>query len=278
MFSFIAALMQAGNVVIDKVILTRRQVAVHVFVPILFLFLFLLTAVLYPFLGHMSPAVFEVKNLVLFGLMILFALVWNFFYYRGIQSEKVQEFEIFLMFQPLITILMAGVFLRSELNIHVFLAALVASIFLILAQMNSAHIELKRGAICMITAVVFMSAELITIRVLLNYFSPVALYAVRTGVISLFFYIYYHPKMLRVSSVNIGWIFLAAFFGISQMILKFYGFERYGVVYTSLVLIIAPLLVYFASIVFFHEKWKARTFVSALVILGCIVYATVLGR
>lgn len=275
MFPFISVVTQAGGVILDKIILTRRQVALHIHIPILFLFLFLVTAIFYPFLGKISPEIFELKNLALFLGMIIFAIIWNYYYYKGIQEEKVQKFELILMFQPLLTIVLASVLLKGESNIRIDIAAIIAAIALIISQIKKHHFEISTGAIDMILAVVFMSLELIIIRLVLNFLSPVSLYAIRTGIMFLFFYVIYRPKIFQVSHINILLIFSNAILGAVQMVTKFYGFEVYGVVYTSLILILSPLIIYLASIYFFHEKLKIRTVISALVILGCIVYATV---
>lgn len=252
--------------------------AVHVFVPILFIFLFLLTATLFPFLGKISPDILTLKYLLLFLGMIATAIIWNVYYYKGLQAEKVQEFELIVMFQPLLTILLATVFLRGERNIHIEIAAFIASICLIIAHINKNHLKLSKGATQLVLAVVFMSVELIIIDLLLNVMSPVALYAIRTGILLIFFYFYFKPQISRVANSNTWLIFVTAILGVTQMVSKFYGFNMYGVIYTSLVLILAPLLVYIISAVYLHEKLKPRMVISALVIVGCIVYATVLGR
>ena len=278
MFAFLAALSQAGGILVDKIILTRRQVEIHVFTPILFLFLFLLTSLLFPFLGKVSSELFSPYYLIIFLGMLLTAIIWNFFYYRGVRSEKIHEFELIIMAQPLLTILLATIFLKGERNIHIEIAAFIAAIALIIAHIRKKHLELSKASIGLIIAIIFMSIELILIKLLLNVFSPVALYSIRTGIIFIFFYFYFKPQMFRASNINVLLILLTSFLGVVQMVSKFYGFEQFGVIYTSLILILSPLLVYIISTIFMHEHLKARTVISALVILGCIVYATVLGR
>jgi len=278
MFAFIAALAQVGGVIVDKITLTRKQVSVHVFVPILFLFLFLSTAILYPFLGHINPDLFTLRYLLLFGAMIVTAVIWNIFYYQGVQSEKFHEFEMILMFQPLLTILLAVLVLKGERNIHIEIAAIVAAAALIISHIKKQHLEFSSGSYKLILAVVFMSVELIIIKEMLNVLSPVSLYFFRTGIIFIFFYIFYHPKVNQVVPANYSLILLTGLLGTAQMVTKFYGFDYYGVVYTSLVLILSPMLVYIVSTIFLHEKLKTRTVISALVILICIVYATLAGK
>lgn len=278
MFPFIATLAQVGGILIDKITLTRRQVAIHVFVPILFLFLFLLTGLLFPFWGEISGRIFEIRYLLIFLVVIISAIIWNIFYYQGVQSEKVHEFELIVMFQPLLTILLATIFLKGERNFPIEIAAIIAAIFLIIAHFKKTHLEITPGGYKLVLAVVFMSVELILIKILLEALSPVALYFIRTGIIFVFFFLFYRPQMNKVANQNTLLILSSAALGTAQMITKFYGFEQYGVIYTSLILILAPILVYICSTIFLHEKMKFRTVASAIVILGCIIYATVAGR
>ena len=278
MFPFVAAITQAAGIIIDKVILTRRQVEIHVFIPILFLFLFLLTAILFPFLGEISDQVFKPYYLIIFSSMLIAAATWNFFYYRGVQSQKVHEFELIIMFQPLLTILLASFFLSGERNLHLEIAALIAALALIFAHIKKTHFEISKGSAGLILAVVFMSIEIILIRIMLDVFSPVALYFVRTGILFLLFMFIYRPHLAKVANSNFLLIFMTSLLGTTQMVTKFYGFQELGVIYTSLILILAPILVYFASTIFLHERLKPRIIIAATVILGCIVYATVMMK
>jgi len=278
MFALIAAISQASGVIVDKIILTRKRVEVHVFIPALFMFLMLLTAILMPSLGKVSTEFLSVKYIGIFLAMLVAAIIWNVFYYRGIQKEKVQELELIMMFQPLFTIFLAAVLVERNINAHVFIASVVAAMALIVAHLRKMHFQFTEYTSGLILAVVFMSVEIILQKILLEVFSPVALYFTRTLVIFLFFYFYYRPRMEQISSVNTWLILTSSALGVAQMVTKFYGFETYGVIYTSLVLILAPVLVYMLSRITLHERLKVRTVVCAVVILGCILYATFLGQ
>lgn len=278
MFPILAALSQVGGTLIDKIVLSRRQVGMRLFVPLLFLFLFVFSAVLYPWLGHISSVIFTPYYIIIFILMIATAIVWNIFYYRGVQKEKMSDFELIIMFQPLLTIILAVVFLRDGQSPTLIIVSIIAAIALILAHFEKRHLEFSDGALSLILAVVLMSVELILIKILLNVFSPVALYATRTAVMFIFFYFYFRPQIFRVGNMNLSLIVSSAALGVLQMVAKFYGFQQFGVVYTSLVLIAAPLLIYFFSSVLLHEKIKPKVLAAAVVILGCILYATVLGK
>jgi len=278
MFPLIAAVSLSAGVLVDKIILTRKRIALHVYIPVLFLFLCLTVGVLFPFLGWVNADFFKPLYLLVFLAMIVAAIIWNLFYYRGLQSEKVHEYELIMMFQPLLTILLATLFLKGERNIHIIIASVIAAIALIASHIKKQHFELSPGAWKLVWAVIFISIELILLKVLLNVFSPVALYFFRTGILFIFFFLYYRPQLNKIAPLNLWLILASAALGTVQMVAKFYGFEAYGVIYTSLILILSPLLVYILSTLFLHERLKTRTVVSFLVILGCIVYATILGK
>lgn len=242
------------------------------------MFLMLLTALLMPSLGKVSSSFWQTKYIFGYLLMLLTAIVWNIFYYLGAQKEKVQEFELIMMFQPLLTIFLAALLIERGINTNIFIASVIAGLALIVAHLRKMHFEFDQYSLGLILAVVFMSVEIILQKILLAVFSPVALYFTRTLVLFLFFYFYYKPRVEQVGPTNAILILTSSALGVAQMVTKFYGFESYGVIYTSLVLILAPVLVYFLSSLMLHERIKFRTVACGLVILGCIVYATLLGK
>lgn len=275
MFSIIAALTQAGGVIIDKIVLTRRQVELRVFIPVLFLFLFITTGLAVPFLTKIDPRLFTPYYLILFAAMLVLAVLWNIFYYKGAQAEKVHDFELIVLTQPLVTIILAAVFLKSEQHWSVVSAAVIASIALIFAQIKKEHFEFSRESWGLVAAVILMSAELIIIKLLLNVLSPVALYFARTVILFLFFWIFYRPHWGQIAPKNYGLILLTAALGTVQMVTKFYAFENVGIVYTSLILILSPILVYFVSKFFLHENINRKQTFAFAIILLCVIYATV---
>jgi len=277
LFPLIAALTQAGGIIIDKITLTRSRVELRVFIPIVFICLFFLTAVMFPWLGWISADFLTPKYQLLFWAMIVVAIAWNFFYYKGAQAEKVHDFELIIMGQPLVTILLASIFLTNEQNWHIVIAAIVASVALIVSRIQKEHIVLTPAMWGLVAAVILMSIELILIDYLLKVLSPVSLYAFRTGIIALFFLSFYRPHLKQVSPHHYALMIASSALGVIQMVSKFYGFTEFGVIYTSLILILAPVLVYIIATIWLHEKLKIKQILAGLVILSCILYATILG-
>jgi len=58
------------------------------------------------------------------------------------------------------------------------------------------------------------------------------------------------------------------------MVLKFYGFINFGVIETTMVLILGPMMVYVYSYFYFKEKLYKRDIVAAIVVVAMILWVT----
>jgi len=122
--------------------------------------------------------------------------------------------------------------------------------------------------------VLLAAIEAIFDRQLLEVYSPSALYAVRTGLVFLSLWLVFRPNFRRLTSQNILSIFILAIIATSYMTFMFSGFKDFGVVFTTLILTLTPILIYFFTVVFLKEKLRKRVVLAAAIILACIIYAT----
>lgn len=273
--SIIASIGYAGGIISSKLILAKHRVPVMRYIPLLFIWLCVLTAIFLPMFGKVNWHLFwDVKYITLFILMVVVAATWNMFYYRGIQKEEIHEFELIMLMSPLVTVLLAGIFLPDERNVSVFIAALVASAALLITRFRHHHVRIGKVAWQTMLAMVLMSFESIVIKELLSVFSPVSLYFVRTLTLSIVFLIIYKPKILSVSKEVYALTIFSAIFGVVQMVLKYYGFGSLGVVETTMILVLGPFLVYFYSAFFFRERLFKRDIFAAATVVASILYVT----
>lgn len=271
----IASIGYAGGVIVDKIVLSKYRVPVLRFVPLLFVWLAVITAIFVPIWGKINlPEFISVKFVLLFLAMILVAVVWNIFYYRGIQREEIHEFELIMLLSPLTTIIFAEIFLPSERSLPIFVAGLIGSLTLIITRFRHHHLKISTTTWQTILAMILMSGESILIKNLLVVMSPVALYFIRTTIIAIIFLIIYRPKLFEMQKTAYALTILSAIFGVVQMVLKFYGFASLGVVETTLILVLGPFIVYFFSTYYFKEKLYKRDIFAAAVVVACILYVT----
>lgn len=271
--AIIASLGYAGGVVADKFILSKYRVPVMRFIPLLFIWLAIITAVFLPRWGSFDLATLENwRYIALFIAMIVTAVVWNILYYQGIQKEDLHEFELIMLLSPLVTIIFATIFLKSERSWGIFIPGIIAASALLATRYRRHHMAITKTAWRTIIAMALFSFESILIKELLGAFSPVALYFVRTAVIAIVFTVLYRPKLLAMPRNAFALVILSAIFGVVQMVLKFYGFSNLGVVETTMILVLGPFLVYIASSAFFKEHYHKRDILAAAVVVLCILY------
>jgi len=273
--AFFAAVGYAGGIVVDKVVLSQYRIPVKRFVPLLFIWLATITAFLLPKFASVDWPLFgTTKYLLLFLAMFAVAITWNSFYYRGIQSEEIHEFELVMLLSPLVTIVLSEIFLPSERNVELFIAGAIASVALIFSRFKHHHLQITKNTSIIFIAMFFMSAESIIIKMLLDVFSPVALYFIRTAVMAVIFLLFWRPKLLSMPARCFAYTIISAVFGVIQMVLKFYGFAKLGVVETTVILVLGPFLVYFFSAFYFKENLKKRDIISALIVIASVIYIT----
>jgi len=278
LLALISAVTNGIGLIWDKIILSRERVTLRVFLPVVFVFLFVFTVILVPWFGQLDLSVALLPNsLFLLFLMVVIAVAWNVLFYQSIQRETTHQHELVVMMSPLITVLLAAVFFPEEFNGTIFILALIASGALLFAKMTREHQVFTRTSYNTFLGVVLMSTETIIIRELLYVYNPVALYAVRTLILALFFTGYYRPHYNRISNKHWLMMALSSVFGVVIMLTRFFAFEQLGVIYTTLVAILAPVIVFFGSWEILHEKIRPRVIFASIVILVCVSIATVLA-
>lgn len=274
LFALLSALASAGNVLLDKFVLAKQRMKVSDYIPLLFVFLFLVTFLTLPWLGGVNEVLmFSQQYIFYFVLMVLLAVIWNIFYYQGLQKEKIIEFEMIILLTPLATVLLAALFFPEEFDPPVFWAAVIASLALLFSHLRKHHFEFDKYSLHLLLAVVLMAMEAMVQKELLYIYAPATLYALRTGLLALFFGLYYRPIMAHVNDHSFRLVFATAFLGAVYMVTKFYGFQQIGVTFTTLVLLVTPVITSWADAKLNGTPVKRRTILAFVVILLCVLYA-----
>lgn len=279
----IAAITTAAGVIMDKIVLSYQKVGHRQFLVIIFFFLFLLCLLIYPFLGKIDPRAFTSDYLILLILVIIIASIYNILFYHGVEKEKIAEVELIIMLSPLTTILIASIFLQAERNLNVFLAGIVASGALVLSHLRQYHLTFGVFQKGLLLYIILYPLEAVLIKNLLFLYSPLALYLIRTFGVFVVLAIWYlciapylrgEPKLTfkNWKAKNYQWCLAIAALAVLQMVLTYYAYVGFGVVFTTIVLTLAPILIYLGSVVILKEKLKKRIILAAIIILACIIY------
>jgi len=278
--ALLSAIASGGGLLISKITLTKERVTLRVFLPIVFVFLCGLTLLLVPSFGRVDWQLALLPNaLFLLFLLIIIALAANVLLYQSIQREKVHEHELIVMTGPVITVLLAAAFFPEEFDWRIFVLALVASLALLFVKAERGrHFAINQTSYNTFLAVILIATETIITRELLYHYTPVALYAIRTFFLAIFFLAYYRPRTRQVSVKHWWLILAAAVIGVIEMLARYYAFGELGVIYTTLIMVIGPVIAFIISWEVLHERIKSRVVIASVVILVCVALATVVKQ
>lgn len=274
----VASIFNATSTILDKIVLSRYKADVYNFIIALFVALWAFTGLSLPWLGSIDfTSAFSFLGFLYLALLVIFAFIWNILYYKAQQHETVQEFEIIIMTQPLFISLMAAIFLADERNWHILVATLIASMAFIFSHLRRDHLQIGKYTWYLLIAVFFIAAETLMRKLLLEWYSPAALYFVRTGILAMLFIIVWHPSNFSLPKKAWPHTIISGLIGAIMMVLTFYGYKNLGIVLTTLILMLGPILTYLLDFVILKEKLRPRIVIAAVVILLCIVYAGLLS-
>ena len=267
----IAATLSAITIILEKYILSYQKVDYKTFNVLIFFFLFLISLLFFPKFGWLNSNAGTPYFIFIGILMVATAASWNVLFARALEHEKIIEFEIIQMFQPLLTILLGSLIFATERSIYILPFAFIASIALIASRIKKHHLSFDKFSKILLLAVFLMAIEMVFIKILLAVYSPVALYCLRTFLVFLVLVIFFRPKFAGLNYKKILIMAGTAFLAVIQMVLIYASVGSEGLVFTTLVLILTPILIFIFSIIFYHEKFSFRTLLLYLIIIGCIV-------
>jgi len=271
------ALAYALGITLDKIVLSKWRVDYRTYTVVLFIFLVVICLALYPFLGHIDRAALELKYLIYITIVVILATIFNIFFYLGIEREKVQEFEMILLLQPLVIILVAALLLRSERNWMILPPAIIASLALILSHLRRNHIHFDKYALLLLLVVFTSAFETVLLKELMAVYSALALYLVRVAICLPFLWLFMKPTFEKLNFRNTFVIFITAVLAVLQLTLSFWSYFHLTIVFTMIGLVVGPVLVYFFAAIFLKEKLTWRSMIAAVIILACVVWATLIS-
>jgi len=273
--AFLAAIASAGNDTGLKYLLGKLKLPLKYYLPYVFVLITIISAFSLRLDAHIAAGAFSFHYILLFILMIAAAAIWNVLIAESLQTEPLCEYELIILTAPLITIVLATIFLPAERDIHIFFAGIIASLTLVATKIRRHHLQLSKSAKRTLWAVLFIAIETILLRKLLVVYSPMVLYFARVFVIAIIFLFIYKPdaNVLKYRDA-MRWLIIVSLLGGTMMILKYYALRTIGVSETTIILLLGPVLTYLPSYFYFHERKEfKRDLIGALVIVGCIIYS-----
>jgi len=275
----LGAIALATATIMQRMILRKKTMNIKFYQSAEFLAIVLASLPLLYFFWRIDSGAFSLKNILIFVLVIVFSIIANILTYYSMKWEKVSNLEPAKMLEPLFVIIFAIIFSflfegLYERNFNIIIPALIAAGALVFSHIKRYHLDFNKYFIAAIVGSIFFALELIISRLILDYYSPVTFYFLRCISIAILSTIIFRPKYQKLEN-KVKWQILAiGAIWVIYRVAIYYGYLYLGVVSTTLMIMLGPIFIYLFAWKFLKEKLSWRNIVAAVVILACILYAT----
>ncbi|MFH1917669.1 MAG: DMT family transporter [Nanoarchaeota archaeon] len=275
----LGALALAGTTIMERIVLKTRKINIRPFQTFTFLASVIVMLPLIYFFWKADSQAFELKNILIFLLVIIFSMAANLFAFYSLKWEKVTHLEPARMLEPLFVVTLAIFFSffsgLYERNLNVIIPSLIAASALVFSHIKKHHLEFNKYFLAAIAGSLFFALELIVSRLILNYYNPLSFYFLRCSSIFLISIILFRPKLSNLKGRIKYEIFGIGILWVVYRLIVYYGYLHYGVIFTTLIIMLGPVFIYLFAWKFLKEKLELRNIVAAVVIVGCVLYAMI---
>jgi len=276
----VGAIALAGGTILERIVLRKKKVGVELYQTASFLAIIISLLPLVYFFWKLDSEAFGARNILIFALVILFSMIANLLVFYSLKWEKVGNLEPARVLEPLFVILLAIVFSffaenLFERNLKIIIPALIASLALILSHIKKYHLKFNPYFVAAIIGSFFFALELVISRLILDFYSPVTFYFLRS--LSIFFLslLIFKPDFKKLDK-KVRWqIFATGFIWMIYRVIVYYGYLKVGVIFTTLLLMLGPIFVYALAHFILKEKISWQNFAAAIVIVGSVAYAII---
>ena len=276
---FFGAVALATGTIVERIVLRKEQISVKFYQAAQFLAIVLVMLPFVYFFWNVSSDFYSTRNIGIFSIVILFSLIANFFTFYSMKWERLGKLESAKITEPLFVILLAFILsfiFGQELfnrNPNVLIPAFISACALIFSHVQKSHLRFSKYYLAALVGSFFFASELVTSRLILDYFNPITFYFLRCVSILFVSIILFRPKFHEgIDRKTIFQILATGAIWFIYRIILYFGYTHFGIVETTLTIMLGPVLVYFFAWKFLKEKLTWRNLVTAGVILLSVLY------
>jgi drug/metabolite transporter (DMT)-like permease len=276
----LGALALGIGTILDKFNLRNKKIDIKLYQVASFLALVLILLPLIYFFWRLDSGAFELKNILIFVGIIISATIANLFIYYSERGAKITSIEPAIIVETFFVILLTiffGLFVKgfSETSSKIIIPTLIALAALIFPYLKKEHLKLNKYFIAAILGSFFFALELVLSKFILDFYSPITFYFFRCLFIFIISWIIFMPNFKKLNVKNWVLILITGAFYVGYRIATYYGYLHYGIILTTLIMMIAPVVIYVLASRFLKEKLNWKNIVSSAIILGCVVYVLI---
>lgn len=276
----LGAIALATGTIFEKIILKKKQIKITQYQTLSFLSIILAMLPFIYFFWKITPEALEIKNLIIFLLVIISSLTANLFAFYSLKWEKVSNIQPARILESLFIVLLALIFSffinpnLYERNLNIIIPAVIAGMALVFSNIKKDNLEFNKYVISAVLGSFFFALELVISRLILDFYSPVSFYFLRCCAVFVLSIVIFRPKITNVDKKTFGIIFLTGFIWFIYRVVIYYGYLNYGIIFTTLMVMLGPIFIYFFAYKFLKEKLNWKNIISAIIIILCVLYAS----
>ena len=119
----------------------------------------------------------------------------------------------------------------------------------------------------------FFGLELVLSKLILILYSPITFYFFRCLFVLIISLILFRPNFKSLNKKTSLMILIAGALFVVYRVATYFGYLQYGIMFTTLIIMISPIFVYFLANKFLKEKLNWKNIISSIVIIACVLYA-----
>lgn len=274
----LGAIALASVTILEKYILRNKKIDIKLFQTSAFLAAVLVMIPLIYFFWKLDPQALQSTNILIFLGVVIISVLANISMFFAIKWEKVSNLEPALILEPLFTVLLALIFSLFIQGLYdtkptVIIPAIIAGITLVVTHIKKHHLDFNKYFLAAIAGAFFFALELVMTRLILDYYTPISFYFLRSTAVLLLSFLLFRPKFSKLKS-SVKWqILLIGALWVLYRIIVYYGYLKLGFIFTTLIIMLGPIFVYLFAKIFLKEKLEKRNIIAAIIIVGCVLYA-----
>jgi len=278
LFPIIAAILQAGSLTLDKVILSIRRVNFKTYTGVSFPLIFIITLAI--FFIFRPPLSFDLLAGNLWWLLVIsigMTIATNLIFYRALDGDHLGEIQTIDLLRNIPIIIFVSFVFADERNFAVIIPALIASIAVIWSHWERHRFKIAKYTLFfLIWSLATASVGALISKILLAHWNPISLELVRSGVMALILGPLFFKHASKISLKTFIFLLATNILTSIAWILFYFSYQRSGVIYTVLIFSVQPLLVYLASVFFLKERVQRKKAIAFVIVLLSIGIAQII--
>lgn len=275
--AFLSAIGNAVEVTHSKRVMTDYHMPSRTFFTLGSTLIFFFMCVLLLLWGPIPSFTLNFVHLLLFGGVILVGFYYNYLYYYALKEGALCDVEPLAMLYPLVTMVLAVIIFPDERNYLIFIPGIIAAAVLVWSRIKPHHFKMKKATMAMLGFVILVSIEANLLKPLLEVVPPILLYTTRIGILATLFLTFTRPNLKKVTKASFWQTMIVALVVAIELPAYYYAIKQVGVVETSLIMLLGPVLILFVSKFFFKEKMTPKKIISSAIILACVATAIIIS-